>query len=275
MKICNLINHGYIDFGINLYKNLEKIKRHTDLILLCADEFTYKCVNSLNLKCEARLYKPLITTFFNDIKLPVNELYDPCYGDYYHYLNYIKYDAFYQILKEFKSAIYLDSDIAILDDFITDVEEFLKEKDFCITFENYPPGHESKGNMVNGGFFAVNLTPEVEDFYLETLEKVNNHEKYGEYFDMWYTTSTFRDHKDKLNWMVLPESIFILNHCGFRRTVKQILNSGTKAYHPTFFSLTEKVKQLQMLNCWYIESMFKDKNYVRRKGYEDARPKEL
>lgn len=272
MKIVNIINHGFIKFGFNLYKNLETINRHNDLILYCTDSYTFECVKKLGLNCEAKL-------FVSSGKVPVkkinyvktHEVYDPCINEEYYYINFLKYEAFYQTLKEYGSAIMLDSDILVFGDFIHDTIELLKENDLVLSFENYP--HEAasaKGSMVNGGYMGINLNEKTEIFFQDLFENM----KEGCSVDMYYTTPAFRKNKDNLKWVVPHPSIMTLNHCGNRNTSKQILKKNLKAYHPTFYNVEQKIQQAKIVGRWFGGDMFEDVKIYHKtdRGDEHLKP---
>ena len=261
MKIVNIINHGFVKFGYNLYKNLETINRHKDLLLYCLDKKTLECVKKLDLQCEVKLYSFSELIKPKNIKLDTNTIYDPCICDEYYYINFLKYDAFYQTLIEEGTAIYLDSDIAVLGDFIGDTLDLLKENELVFTFEKYPEASlTGKGPMFNGGYFGVNKTLNMDKFFIELINSFDKPD-----VDMFYTTPIFRKYQDVIKWAIPPIQTIILNHCGFRHTVDQVRKKNTKAYHPTFFNLREKIGQLQELERWYGGDLFQDvKLYVKQ-----------
>ena len=271
MKIVNIINHGFVKFGYNLYKNLETINKHKDLLLYCTDVKTFECVKKLNLLCEVKLYSFSDLLKIEEINLEPNTLYDPCVNHEYFYINFLKYDAFYQTLLKEGSALYVDSDIAVLGDFVNDTKKILCENELVFTFENYPQSSISgKGKMFNGGYFGANLTPLVKKFFSELIKSFNKDFN----VDMYFTTPLFRKYEKELKWANPSEKTFLLNHCGFRHTVKMIQSKKTKAYHPTFYNIEQKVKQFKMLDRWYAGDILDNiEKYIKTpRGDEHLKP---
>jgi len=261
MKIVNIVNHGFVKFGYNLYKNLETINKHKELLLYCLGEETLECVKKLDLQCEVKLYSFSDIFKPKNIKIETNTIYDPCICDEYFYINFLKYDAFYQTLKEEGTAIYLDSDIAVLGDFIEDTLELLQEYELVFTFENYPKASLTEGGpMFNGGYFGVNKTLNMEKFFIELI---NSFDKPG--VDMYYTTPIFRKYQEEIKWKIPSEKTIILNHCGYRHNVKLIKEKNTKAYHPTFFNVQQKIRQFKELDRWFGGDLFQGiEKYVKQ-----------
>lgn len=274
MKLVTFINLAYTDICHNLYLQLKKFSRHTDLIIFCTDELTYKSISSKNLDCDIRKFKPML---FESISERLNPHLDnkdlaATYksSNSYAVYQFIKHDVVFQTLLQNDRVCLLDADMIVFEDFIdeliywTDYEgKFHHNGPALFGFKyylqirtatslNHPESlyqWVGKEQIINTGFMYVRQSD-------ITLDHINNYTKlFFPHFDALNNldenimTEYFR--QTNLNITSIKDQLNLLSDVGVNYTHDQVLKLRPKTYHPTFTS--NKIQFMKDCNQWFVE----------------------
>ena len=274
MKLVTFINFAYADICYNLYLQLKKFSRHTDLIIFCTDENTYKSMASKNLDCDVRQYKPVVFADISD-KLQRhlgNTEFAATYkrSESYSVYQFLKHDVVYQTLLENERVCLIDADLIVFEDFVDELIYWMdNENKFYHTgpavfgFKYYlqiktgvdPLNPQTlyhwigREKTINTGFMyvrqsdcAFNHIQSYSKLFLPHFDHANNLDEFimTEYFE--HINDNTVDIKDQIN---------LLSDVGVNYTYEQVLRIKPKTYHPTFTG--DKIEFMKNCNQWLVE----------------------
>ena len=223
-------------------------------------------MRELGVECEIELLKPVICKQLakDPIALKDKSLYDPSINNNYFRLTYCKHEAFYQALMKYGSALLIDADTAIFEDFIPDIEEILKTKSLILRDHYY-----CHNINFNAGFYAAKRTPEVVNFFETFLSYLTDYLEPtkiridDEIMVQSFTVCMLLEHRDKVEF--ISDKIHSLNHAGVSRLdAKQIKETKVKSFHITSYTVSQKVQILKDLDQWFAGDYIVG-DYISRK----------
>lgn len=281
MKIVTIISKHYIDIAYNLYLQLSEFSMNKELIIYVTDNNTYEQLLSKQLDCTILLYK----SKWNYLKFIPNSQDDKSKlmiesGLNRRKISVAKFDAVIQCLDSYKENILLlDSDHAIFDNFISELEILINNKqkggradqkntvaiklysNLCINTDN----NISIDNVTN-----IEYTNEIKPTVNAGFVYFSySHESYEILYYILYTTYKYLydqkcppnidEHllynyltKNHVPYSIIPDQINMLNNMTDWYPPEQIISVyKCKTFHVLF--VPDKIQYLRWLNRWLVE----------------------
>lgn len=243
MKIITLGDKQYVPFIINSYRNLKQINRHNDLTVLCVCEETVYKIKQFEPECDAIHYK----------KDNIDTSNNSNYWVYNGLLQYLKILGIKEYTKKYGKVFYLDSDVAIFEDFISKIDNLLDNHSFAFKFYRQKDRFNSDKyrTLINSGTVGVKDSRDC-DLFFEYFEK-NIIDKPTPTMNLEEYIMTDFIEENQVNYCTIDDNLNLVNSEDRIYTLNEVINISPLSFHPTFCTKPGSKQQfITNLNKWFV-----------------------